>query len=303
MKYIIMKNVCKILEGSIAQDPISNGLILGINFVITIYNLAQLKRSTFSKLAGRKAYVLLLLLPLFHASVAPWMFVEFFDVAILILEPVLCWLNVIGLVVFITVVKLAAGGIVEIQESLELITYSDGYIKLGCSSVFNYGFGSLWFLFVFLNRTTYLFFLQPIFMMFDTILKEVYGEKLLKLTYLFLTLDMLMIVVALIATFKMTRILRPLSNLTRTWLKMMYVFLLILFTQVQFSVIFTIIYAEDCDIESSIKGLTFLTSIEMVVVGLLGSICFPLSDLLKIRAEGVRPPRISLEREHIDFVF
>jgi hypothetical protein len=298
--YIVMKSVCKILGGSIAQDPTTIILILGFNLVIATYNLAQLKRSRISNLAGRKAYVLLLLLPLFHASVSPWMFLEFYDTAIFILEPVLCCLNILGLAMYIKLVKLAAGGVLEIQESLELITYSDGYIKLRCYCVSCYGFGSLWFLFVFLNRATYLFFLQPIFMMFDTILKALHDKKFLNLSYMFLTLD---IVTALIATFKMTRILRPLSSLTRTWLKMLYVFLVILFTQVQFSVIFTIIYAEHCDFESSFKGLTFLTSIEMVVVGLLGSISFPLSDLLTIRAEKVRDTHISLEREHIDFLF
>lgn len=296
-----MKSVCKFLEGSFARDPSINGLILSLNLVIAIYNLAQLKRSTHSSLAGRKAYVLLLLLPLFHAFVSPLMVLKFDRTAIFILEPVLCYLNVIGLFMYIKVVKLASGGVFEIQESLELITYSDGYINLGCSNISCYGFGSLWFLFVFLNRTTYLFFLQPIFMMFDTI--EVYDKKFYNLAYMFLALDLLVTVVALMATFKMTRILRPLSNLPRTWLKMLYVFLLILLTQVQFSVILTIITEEDCKFESSIKGLVFLTSIEMIVVGFLGSISFRLSDLLRIRAEAVRPPRTSLEREHIDFVF
>lgn len=301
-----MRVVCRILEGSMAQDPSSHGLILGVNLVIAIYNLAQLKRSTFSTLAGRKAYVLLLLLPLFHSSASMMMFLKFYSLIFYIMESVLCCLNVIGLRMYIKVVKLAAGGSHEIQESLELITFSDGYIKLvklGFSSISCCRFGSLWFLFVFLNRTTYLFFLQPVFMMFDTFLKAVYDEKFIKLTYLFLALDMLVIVIALLATIKMTMILRPLSNLPRTWLKMLYVFLLIFFTQVQFSVIFTIIYAEDCDLESSVQALTFLTSVEMVFVGLLGSISFPLADLLKIRAEAIRPPLVSLEREHIDFVF
>jgi len=286
-----------------AQNATTNGLILGLNLVIAIYNLAKLKRSTFSNLAGRKAYVLLLLLPLFHSSVSMMMFLKFYRMAIFILEPALCWLNVIGLYMYIKVVKLASGGVFEIQESLELITYSDGYIKLGCSTVSCYGFGSLWFLFVFLNRMTYLFFLQPIFMMFDTVLKAVYDDKFLHLAYMFLALDMLVIAVALAATFKMTMILRPLCDLPRKWLKLLYMFLLILFTQVQFSVIFTIIYAKPCDFECAIKALTFLTSAEMVFVGFLGSISFPLSDLLKIRTEAIRPPRISLEHEHIDFVF
>jgi len=298
-----MKSVCTILGGSIAQDPTTSGLILGLNLVIAIYNLARMKRSTFSKLAGRKAYVLLLLLPLFHASVSPIMFLKSHRTAIFILEPALCWLNVIGLCMYIKVVKLASGGVFEIQESLELITYSDGYIKLGYSCLTVYGFGSLWFLFVFLNRTTYLFFLQPIFMMFDTILKAVYDEKYMNLAYMFLALDMLVIAVALAATFKMTMILRPLSDLPRSWLKMLYVFLLILLTQVQFSVIFTIIYADSCDFESSVKGLTFLTSVEMVFVGVLGSISFPLMDLLKLRVEAIRPPNTGDKRDYIDFVF
>lgn len=297
-----MKSVCTIFGEYFPQDPTTNGLILGLNLVIAIYNLARLKRSTFSKLAGRKAYVLLLLLPLFHSSVSPIMFLESQRTAISILVPVLCWLNVIGLCMYIKVVKLAAGGVFEIQESLELITYSDGYIKLGCSCISFYGFGSLWFLFVFLNRTTYLFFLQPIFMMFDTILKAVYDEKYMNLSYMFLALDMLVIAVALAATFKMTMILRPLSDLPRSWLKMLYVFLLILLTQVQFSVIFTIIYADSCDFESSVKGLTFLTSVEMVFVGVLGSISFPSTDLLKFRAEATRPPNTSCKGDYIDFV-
>jgi len=302
-----MKIVCNILEGSMAQDTTSNGLILGLNSVIAIYNLLQLGRSTFANLAGREAYVLLLLLPLFHSFVSMMIFFKFYWSAIFyIMESLLCCLNVIGLRMYIKVVKLAAGGSAEIQESLELITFSDGYIKLvklGCSSISCCRFGSLWFLFVFLNRTTYLFFLQPVFMMFDTFLKEVYDERFFKLTYVFLALDMLVIVLALLATFKMTMILRPLSNLPRTWRKTLYVFLLIYFTQVQFSVIFTIIYAEDCVFKSSLHGLTFLTSVEMVFVGLLGSISFPLADLLTIRAEAIRPPLVSVEREHIDFVF
>lgn len=297
-----MTSVCKIFE-SFAQNPTITGLIIGLNLVIAIYNLARLKRSTFSKLAGRKAYVLLLLLPLFHSSVSPIMFLAHHRTAISILEPALCWLNVIGLCMYIKIVKLASGGIFEIQESLELITYSDGYIKLGCSCLSFYGFGSLWFLFVFLNRTTYFFFLQPIFMMFDTILKAEYDEKYINLTYVFLTVDMLVIAVALAATFKMTMILRPLSDLPRSWLKMLYVFLLILLTQVQFSVIFTIIFADSCDFESSVKGLTFLTSVEMVFVGVIGSFSFPLTDLLKFRAEAIRPPNSGSKRDYIDFVF
>jgi len=299
-----MKAVCKILEGSfgsVAQDPVVNGLILSLNLVITIYNLTKLRRSTHSKLAGRKAYVLLLLLPLFHVGESTLMGLKLHRNAINILVSLLCYLNVIGLFMYIKVVKLASGGVFEIQESLELITYSDGYINLGCSYISCYGFGSLWFLFVFLNRTTYLFLLQPIFMMFDTLIA--YDKKFFNLAYLFLVLDLLVTVVALLATFKMTRILRPLSNLNRTWLKMFYVCLLILLTQGQFTVVFTIITEKTCEFDSIIKGLAFLTSIEMVFVGILGSISFPLSDLLLIRAEAVRLPRISVEREHIDFVF
>jgi len=300
-----MKIVCSILEGLRAKDS-SNGLIFTLNLVIAIYNLVQLKRSTFSTLAGRKAYVLLLLLPLFHSFVSMMMFLKFELWIFWIMESVLCCLNVIGLRMYIKVVKLAAGGSFEIQESLELITFSDGYIKLvklGFCSISCCRFGSLWFLFIFLYSATLLFFLQPIFMMLDTFLKEVYDDKFLYLTYPFLALDMLVIVIALLATFKMTMILRPLSNLPRTCLKMLYVFLLIFFTQVQFSVIYTIIYAERCDLKKSIQALTFLTSVEMVFVGFLGSISFPLADLLKIRAEAIRPPHVSLEREHIDFVF
>jgi len=297
-----MRAVCKILEGSVAQDPVINGLILSLNLVITIYNLTKLRRSTHSKLAGRKAYVLLLLLPLFHAGESTLMVLKYDRQAIKILVPLLCYLNVIGLFMYIKVVKLASGGVFEIQESLELITYSDGYINLGCSIISCYGFGSLWFLFVFLNRTTYLFLLQPIFMMVDVLGVYTYDKKFFNLAYMFLALDLLVTVVALMATFKMTRILRPLSNLQRSWLKMLYVCLLILLTQVQFSVVFTIITEQEC-VESSIKGLAFMTSIEMIVVGILGSISFPLSDLLLIRSEAVRLPRISVEREHIDFVF
>jgi len=303
-----MKIVCSFLDGLTAKDSSIHGLIFSLNLVIAIYNLVQLKRSTFSTLAGRKAYVLLLLLPLFHSfvSISMMMFPKFQIQIFYVLASVLCCLNVLGLRMYIKVVKLAAGGSFEIQESLELITFSDGYIKLvklGFCGISCCRFGSLWFLFIFLYRATLLFFLQPIFMMLDTFLKAVYTEKFLKLTYPFLALDMLVIVIALLATCKMTMILRPLSNLPRTCLKMLYVFLLIFFTQVQFSVIFTIIYAEDCDFESSVRALTFLTSVEMVFVGFLGSVSFPLADLLKIRAEVIRPPLGSLELEHIDFVF
>ena len=104
-------------------------------------------------------------------------------------------------------------------------------------------------------------------------------------------------------TFKMTMVLQPLSHLPKTCLKLLYVLLVVLLTQVQFSVIFTIIYVENCDIERSVQGLSFLTSVEMVVIGLLGSVSFPLSDLLSIRAASVKPPHVSVDCKHIDFLF
>lgn len=305
-----MKNFCEFLE-VMDQNLITNGLILAVNFVIALYNMGQLRRSTHSKLAGRKAYVLLLLLPLFHASLSP-LFLKFNWKHIFILKAVLCWLNVLGLRAYIKVVKLASGGVFEIQESLELVTYSDGYIKLGCSCISCFSFRSYWVLFVFLDRSTYLFFLQPIFMMFDTILTKVPGDIFSGLSYVFLSLDILVTLVAIGATYKITRVLRPLSHLTKTWLKLLYVLLVVLLTQVQFCVFYTIIFVyveenhenqENCDIASSVQGLSFLIAVEMVVVGFLGSVCFPLSDLLLIRAESVKPPRISEENEHIDFLF
>jgi len=294
--------VCEFLEDS-AQDLTNNMLVLSLNVVIAIYNLAQLKRSTFSKLAGRKAYVLLLLLPLFHASLSPLIFLKLYEIVVLVVKPILCCLNVMGLRAYIKVVKLASGGVHEIQESLELITYTNGYIQMGCSIISCYGFGSLWFLFVFLNRTTSLLFLQPIFMMCDTILTELHDERFFELSYIFLGLDILVTVVAVLAMFKMTRILGPLSKLPRTCVKMFYVSLVILLTQVQFSTIFTIIHLEKCNFRRSIRGLLFLTSVEMIVVGFLGSVSFPLSDLLLIRVEAVKPPPVSLEQDNIIFVY
>jgi len=292
--------VCRVLENSYYHDVTSNLVILCTTVVITVYNLDQLRRSTFSKLAGRKAYVLLLLLPLFHASLSPLVFLSFQKTELFIIEIILCLLNVLGLRAYIEVAKLAAGGVLVVQESTEVITLSDSYVKMRCVPCL--GFGSLWFLYVFLNRVTYVFFLQPIFMMADTFLMEIHIEEFLQLSFVFLALDLLVIVISFLAAWNITWMLRPISNLQRTWLKMFYMFLIIVFTQIPFSVTLTLIHVHNCDFKSAMRGLFFRTSVKMLFLGILGSFTFPLSDLLLIKNESVQLLSFRPEREHIEFV-
>jgi len=281
---------CNFLADSLDQDLTSNLLILGLNLVIAIYNVTQSGRST-SKVAGWREYVLLLLLPLIHSSLAP-LFWELDSRNILVLNPLVSWLNVVGLRAFIKVLKLGCGGPLVIQDSLELVTLADGYVKLGCSSSTCPTFRSLWVMFVWMDWTTCLLFLQPFLVL---LVHFIWPELNMSLSWLVFTLEMLICVVSLCAAWKMLFIIQQMCYLPRKKLKMGYISLIVLLTQVKFRAIANMIWVDECiedsiegpccDFWRSIKGLCYSTAIEMILVGLFGGFCFRISDLLLIRTD------------------
>jgi len=297
---------CNFLTDSLDQELTSNLLILGLNLVIAVYNVAQSGRST-SKLSGWREYVLLLLLPLIHSSLASltWKLDSRDSKYIVVLNALVSWLNVLGLRAFIKVLKLACGGRLVIQDSLELITLADGYVKLGCSSATCPTFRSLWLMFVWMDWTTRLLFLQPFVVL---LVHFIWKDLSFTLSWLLLTLEILICVVALCAAWKMLFILQQMCYLPRKKMKMAYISLIVLLTQVKFRAITTMIYAnkcvEDsvegscCDFEHSIKGLCYLTAIEMILIGLFGGVCFRISDLLLLSTDLTDfRPQLSSEKE------
>jgi len=269
---------CSFLETSLDQSLTSNLLILGLNVVILIYNLAQLRRrneaATGTQLQGRWSYVILLLLPVIHALLAP-LFYKFYSSYLLILKPFVNWVNVLGLRAYMSVLATACGGNFVIQESLELVAYADGYVKLFCCGSFR----SLWNMYVFLDWATYLLFLQPFFAIID---HYVNGTHDAQTSWVLLSLDILVCGFVMLAVTRLTWVLREICQLPNQGLKLLYIVLVVLTTQVQWSIIACLIHVNGCNEESALQGLAYLMAIEMVILGGIGAVSFPLADLLHV---------------------